>query len=112
MKIQYHRDQIRIRLTTQEVEALNAGRPLEHETRFGSAQGERHAFRLERDTTPTEGIPIRLDYEAGTAVIRMEAGLLAGLAGEHTVGQEVEQSVEGAGSLRILVERDLKPRRG
>jgi len=112
VKIQYHNDQIRVRLTSAEVEALTLGRAVEHAVRFGAEPGVGHAWRVERDERLAQGVPIRLDFEEGVACMRLAAELVTGMHEEHTIGQEVSQPVEGSAALRILVERDLKPRRG
>ena len=112
MKIQYHNDQIRVRLTSAEVEALATGRAVEYAVRFGEGSGAGHAFRVEQDEEMAQGVAIRLDFQESVACIRLTPERVAGLDQEHTIGQEVSQPVEGAPALRILVERDLKPRRG
>ncbi len=95
-----------------DLQALALGRTLEQTLWLGSEESA--CLRLSivaSEKHSGSGPPLRVEWDDGLIRVTILPEAVTGMLEEGLVGQEVEQDIEGRPTLRLVVERDLKPNR-
>lgn len=102
MKIRILDDSIRLRLTRGEVERVGKGDVVEGATRFPGGATFRYALERAEVADPSAR------FEQGRIAVLLPHAVAQAWADGNDVGIEARPALEGAQTLRLLIEKDFK----
>jgi hypothetical protein len=95
-----------------DLQALARGRTLNQMLWIGPEENACLEFSIAvAEQQSGSGPPIQIEWDDGVIRVSVLPDAITGMLEEGLVGQEVEQEIEGRPTLRLVVERDLKPNR-
>jgi len=105
MKLRFHGNSIRFRITQSEMAALVDGARLDDSVQFGPAPTEILNYAVEISPQCSE---VHASYSKGVIQVTLAANLARALASTNQVGIEHVQSIANGVALKIVLEKDFQ----